>query len=126
MIETEKEHLSDSLTDIEKINELKKEYKEPSYEESKRILKNLGVKEDKIDDMIMKKREFVPIKDRYTDDELIMMLSKTEKENINYFNKKFINNELYNYLNDLHKKNGYIYVSSNKVPKSVVLDLFNW
>lgn len=124
MIETEKEHLSDSLTDIEKINELKKEYKEPSYEESKRILKNLGVKEDKIDDMIMKKREFVPIKDRYTDDELIMMLSKTEKENINYFNKKFINNELYNYLNDLHKKNGYIYVSSNKESQKTQVEIY--
>lgn len=55
----------------------------------------------------------LPIKNLYSDEELTMMLYKNEQENIGYFNNKFINNELYECLKDLHIKYGYIYVSKD-------------
>ena len=62
---------------------------------------------------VIKNITILPIKNLYSDEELTMMLYKNEQENIGYFNNKFINNELYECLKDLHIKYGYIYVSKD-------------
>lgn len=58
-------------------------------------------------------RECLPIDDLYSDEELLLMLPRSEKENVDYFIKKFIDNELYDYLYNLHIEYGYIYVDKN-------------
>lgn len=66
-------------------------------------------------------KEWLPFEDLYSDSELLLMLPKSEKENVDYFIKEFINNEFYDYLYNLHKRNGYIYVDKNEeVQKSVI------
>ena len=50
----------------------------------------------------------------FSDEEILEMIEKNEEECKDYLNRKFIDNDLFNYLNNLHKQNGYIYVGKTK------------